>query len=488
MQRCRQIMPFLSPAKACHRSVAGLALAFCCSCDLFGPGGGLKLVHGPNPSDTVGTRLNPPLAVVLQDSHGNPISGATVYFGTGGPVLVAALDDPSFVINRLPIITDANGQAAAWVQLLMAAGPGNVVVSANGDQLKFNYQVLPGGAAQVHAEPIDTTVYVGGVVTFRPFITDAYGDRRSDKPAYQYQSLNSSLVITGSNQAKGTVVGRGFVSVSALGFMDTVGVSVVPTGRIAAQASQSNYVLIMNLDGSSKDSITFPVPPARSMDWSPVNHKFAIDVTGPEYVLEMDTLGHTRRVVTNSLMRSEFYPRYSPDGSYIYFTGNDSISTCYGVWRIHPDGTALEEIVADTLDCGQYSYTGGPSPSYAASLSPDGTQLVYAGATLRIRTLATGADTNLDIVGDVPRWSPTGTWIAYDSLGTLMLIHPDGTGHQPLVDRGDVWYPSNLFTWSQDGEWLLYHTSDRLVLVQVATGFQLPLAVTIGLQDPTWLR
>lgn len=469
--------------------LAGLVVGLCWGCgDPSGPRPGLNLVQGGNASDTVGTRLQPPLTVLLLDSHGNPVPGATVYFGTGGPVLVAALDDPGFVINRLPVITDASGRAAAWVQFKMAAGPGNVVVSANGHELKLNYQVLPGAPALVRAEPVDTTLYVGGTVTFRPFITDAYGDRRSDTPPFLYQSLNPSLAITGSIQAKGAAVGRGFVSVSALGFTDTVAVSVIPTGRIAAQASQSNYVLIMNLDGSSKDSITFPVPPARSMDWSPVNHKFAIDVTGPEYVLEMDTLGHTRRVVTNSLMRSEFYPRYSPDGSYIYFTGNDSLSTCYGVWRIHPDGTSLEQVVADTLDCGQYSYLGGPSPDYASSLAPDGTQLVYVGRTLRVRALATGADTSLGVVGDVPRWSPTGTWIAYDSLGTLMLIHPDGTGHQVLVDRGDVGYPSNLFTWSPDGQWLLYHTSDRLVLVQVATGLQLPLAVTIGLMDPTWLR
>jgi hypothetical protein len=416
-------------------ALAGLGLALCCSCsDLFGPPHGLKLVQGGDASDTVGTRLSPPLTIVLLDSHGNPIPGATVYFGTGGPVLVAALDDPGFVINRLPVITDGAGQAAAWVQFKMSAGPGNVVVSANGQDLKFNYQVLPGVPAHVRGDPVDTSVYVGGTVTFRPFITDAYGDRRTDTPPYQYQSLNSSLAITGSNQARGTALGRGMVTISAMGFTDTLGVSVIPTGRISAEAVMSNYVLIMNLDGSNKDSITPGVPPPHSMDWSAANRRFAMDVTGPEYVLEMDTLGNTRRTVTNSLMRSEFYPRYSPDGSYIYFTGNDSVSTCYGIWRIHPDGTGLERVVADTLDCGPYSYTGGPSPDYASSISPDGTRLVYVAQTLRIRTLATKADTSLGVVGDVPRWSPTGTWIAYDSLGTLMLIHPDGTGHQALVD------------------------------------------------------
>jgi len=125
-----------------HVTLAGLALALCCNCgDPTGPRPGLNLVQGGDASDTVGATLDPPLTVVLLDSHHEPISGATVYFGTGGPVLVSPLDDPSFVINRLPVITDAQGQAAAWVQFKTAAGPGNVVVSANGQDLRFEYQV-----------------------------------------------------------------------------------------------------------------------------------------------------------------------------------------------------------------------------------------------------------------------------------------------------------------------------------------------------------
>ena len=464
-----------------HVALAGLAVALCWGCnDPTGPRPGLNLVQGGDASDTVGTRLNAPLTVVVLDSHREPIPGVTVYFGTGGPVLVSPLDDPSFVINRLPVITDAQGQAAAWVQFKTAAGSGNVVVSANAQELRFQYQVLPGAPAHVQAEPRDTTLYVGGTVQFRPYITDAYGNRRSDTPAYQYQSLNSGLTITASDQATGIAIGRGLVTIAALSFIDTLRASVVPTGRIFAQAGA--YIIGMNLDGSRVDTIP-GIHGGRSPDWSPVNHTFVMDGNG---LLSMDTTGQIRQIITDPLMRSPFFPRYAPDGSQIYFTGNDSVSTCYGVWRVHPNGTGLEQVVADTLDCGPYAFWNGPSPTYASSVSPDGTQLVYASRTLRIRTLATGVDTSLAVVGDLPRWSPTGEWIAYDSLEILMLIHPDGSGRQALVHGTYEAY--GTVAWSPDGQWLLHQGDDRLVLVRVPTGLQLPLAVTIGLVDPIWQR
>jgi WD40 repeat protein len=227
-----------------------------------------------------------------------------------------------------------------------------------------------------------------------------------------------------------------------------------------------------------------------------VNRTFVYDVFASDDrdLISQDTAGHAHPVVTDPLMRSEYSPRFSHDGSYIYFAGNDSLTTCYGVWRIHPDGTGLEHVVADTLDCGRYAYLSGPAPNYSSSPSPDGTRLVYVGGKnipyvggiLRVRTLATGADTSLDVVGDFPRWSPTGEWIAYDSLGTLMLIHPDGTGHQALLSDSEFEF-SPAIAWSPDGQWLVYRSIlQRLTLLQVATGLKLPLATTIDLTEPIW--
>lgn len=476
----------------------GLAFAFACS-DTSGPRSGLNIVSGAGVSDTVLSTFKPPLTVQLLDGNLNPMSGQTVYFNTNGFVLVAPIDNPGFVIDRLPVITDASGYASVWVEAKQYAATGKVVIeSPSGEMVALYYTVLAGAPALVRADPSDTTVYVGGSVTLRPFITDAYGNRRSDTPTYQYESLNNALSISAPGKATGAVIGRGLVAVTALGFTDSVYASVVPRGRIAAEYSVSDlgggYIVVTNLDGSAFDTIPGSFPGGGSPDWSPVDRTLVLNGgSSPPYLVSMDTTGHTRRMITDPLMRSEWYPRYAHDGSYVYFTGIDSLTNCWGVWRMHADATGLEQVVADTSDCGPYVYVGPPLPPYASSPSPVGTRLVYAGGpgiqylggTLHVRTFATGADTSLGVMGTVPRWSPTGEWIAYDSLGTLMLIHPDGTGHQSLLYRGAQEFLPGV-AWSPDGQWLLYRGYDRLVLLQLATGLRLPLATTIGLADPTW--
>jgi len=478
--------------------ILSLAFGLAACSDASGPRAGLNIVSGANVSDTVLSIFKPPLTVQLLDGNLQPMSGQTVYFNTNGFVLVAPIDDPGFVIDRLPATTDASGDASVWVEAKQYAATGKVVIVApSGQSVDLYYTVLPGAPALVRADPNDTTLYVGGSVTYRPFVTDAYGNRLGVSPTYQYQSLNGALSISAPGKATGAAIGRRSVAISALGFTDTLRASVVPNGRLAGQYVGEGYasgpIILTNLDGSGVDSIPGSLR-GRSLDWSAVTGTLVQDRAGPEYIQTMDMSGQTRRVVTDPLMRSEFYPRFSRDGSYIYFTGNDSLTACYGVWRVHPDGTALEHVVADTSDCGPYAYQGGPSPDYASSPSPDGTRLVYVGGrnipyvggTLRVHTLASGADTSLGVAGDVPRWSPTGEWIAYDSLGTLMLIHPNGTSQQALINRGAELYNSNAVSWSPDGQWLVYHAPDRLALVQVATGLKLPLANTIGWSDPTW--
>src|SRR2546425_1224559 len=333
--------------------------------DTSGPRAGLNIVSGANVSDTVLSIFKPPLVVQLLDGNLQPMSGQTVYFNTNAFVLVAPLGDPGFVIDRLPVTTDAGGRAAVLVEAKYGVGAGKVViVGPSGESVEAHYTVLAGAAAHVKADPSDTALYVAGAVTYRPYVTDAYGNRRTDAPVYQYRALNASLTVNAQGKATGAGIGRGSIVISAIGFADTVLVSVVPAGRIATQyTGRGDFggpIIVTNLDGSSFDSIPRSDPGGRSLDWSSVTHAFVFTrICTVECLLSMDTLGNIRSIVTNPLMQSEYYPRYAHDGSYIYFTGNDSVSTCYGVWRMRPDGTGLQQIVADTLDCGRLAYTTG---------------------------------------------------------------------------------------------------------------------------------
>src|SRR2546429_5204601 len=303
----------------------GLAVAFACG-DTSGPHAGLNVVSGAGVADPVLSTFKPPLTVQLLDGDRQPMSGKTVYFNTNGFVLAAPIDDPGFVTDRLPVITDASGDASVWLEAKQWAAIGKVVIVApSGQSVDLYFTVLPGAPARVRADPVDTALYVGGTVTFRPYITDAYTNHLEVAPTYQYQSLSPALSISAPGKATGAAVGRGSVAVSALGFTDTVWASVVPRGRIAAQYegggdSGPGYIVVTNLDGSAFDTIPGSFTVNHSLAWSPLDATLVLYRNAPDYLASVDILtGRWRRVVTDPLMRSESYPRYAHDGSYIYF-------------------------------------------------------------------------------------------------------------------------------------------------------------------------
>src|SRR5213080_154965 len=111
----------------------GLAVAFACG-DTSGPRAGLNIVSGAGVSDTVLSTFKPPLTVQLLDGDRQPMSGQTVYFNTDGFVLAAPIDDPGFVTDRLPVITNASGDASVWLEAKQWAAQGKVVVEAPSGQ------------------------------------------------------------------------------------------------------------------------------------------------------------------------------------------------------------------------------------------------------------------------------------------------------------------------------------------------------------------
>lgn len=112
------------------------------------------------------------------------------------------------------------------------------------------------------------------------------------------------------------------------------------------------------------------------------------------------------------------------------------------------------------------------------SLSPDGTQVVFArhpagdsGKALGIwAAAADGSDLKrLVPVGEAPLWSPAGNWIAYLAgvlRPVLRLVPAQGGASTTLIPK-DV---AGVFSWSPDGRYLAFvDTKERLAVVDVTT-------------------
>ncbi|HKS77627.1 MAG TPA: hypothetical protein VJQ07_02035, partial [Gaiellaceae bacterium] len=117
--------------------------------------------------------------------------------------------------------------------------------------------------------------------------------------------------------------------------------------------------------------------------------------------------------------------------------------------------------------------------NYEPSLSPDGTQVVFARSPAtdsgRPGIWIANADGShlqrLERHGSNPLWSPAGNQIAYLApSGTqfaLRLVAPQGGASRTLLHNDNT----TVFGWSPDGRWIAFPDSKgRLAVVNVATG------------------
>ena len=168
---------------------------------------------------------------------------------------------------------------------------------------------------------------------------------------------------------------------------------------------------------------------------------------------------------------SEYSPALSLNGAWVAFTSERQGQA--DIYRVHPDGTGLEQLTND------------PAFDDQAALSPDGSMLAFMStrgnghANIWLLDIAARKYRNLtnSLSGNFrPSWSPDGKWIAFSSdrdsnPGTvpfhwehlqstgIYVVRPDGTGLRRLTRIGGV---AGSPAWSADGKKILYYETDEL--------------------------
>lgn len=478
----------------------------------------IQVVSGATATDTIGTFLTVPLAVIVHDSTGRPPYHAPITFRV---VPMPGVDEPALVSPTTYVYgpgpqtamaewTDSTGRAAVTVRLGTVAGQiriaidgveGNYIAPSgpNGKVVPVHdtvtYTILPGAAVRLDVLPTDTSLYVGSRYQLRARSLDRAGNSRPDP--ISLAGGDSVLARDGALGVTGRRFGRDFTDVSTATHQARVWVSVVPTGTIAVTIG--GYALdygmgTINLDGSGRRLIFGPdrLSTVNSPRWSPDSKSLAA-AFGRIYLIDAAT-GNGRQV-TNGTSGAESGPAFSPDGRWIYYSGAINGNE-YTLWRVLVDGGGAPEQLPLPM---QYA-------PFQPDLSPDGTHLVYRGGDgyLHELTLADGADRTIAAAHgrvNTPRYSPDGGTIDYlwsseyndfDPASGVYIMPVQGATAQritPSISSDSVgsWvYAGN--SWSPDGEWIVTSSYPMLRVVNVKTGMTLPLPWSYDYSAPDWKR
>jgi hypothetical protein len=485
------------------------------------------LRSGAEVSDTVFASLADPLVVAVVGDDGAPVPGAVVRFqavplsGTRDPwwgtTWISLGDsvtraDQRFIFDT----TDSNGRAKVWVQFGAVAGSGTMLtinVPALGMDATATFTIQPGSPAGVTVAPHDSAMYVGQSYTLRGTVVDEWGNPRTDPISYHAATTSAAVDLDATGTMTAREIGRSYAVVTAGTWRDSAWVSVVPHGRFAAArahrvSGDTAFLAVMNFDGS--DARRFPIRywADPNADWAPSGTNLVIEAGGEPgeaaaHIALFDLDGTTHPIVDPALgLQGQFYPQYSTDGAWIYFTGGPpGLQGHTELWRVHPDGTGAERIGEPA---GYYEGDTHPSPS------PDGHRVVFTtdrfkccyGLTIRVLDVATGAIDSLGaqngkpLPGLTPRWSPVDDdLIVYGNANdrytnvyalTLYAMRPDGIDRHAITPPDVAVRPS--FDWSPDGKWIIAQSfdTDMLELIEVGTGRILPLGFTKWMEQPAW--
>ena len=201
-------------------------------------------------------------------------------------------------------------------------------------------------------------------------------------------------------------------------------------------------------------------------DWSPSGAQLVFTRRNPTNIWIANVDGTGLRQLTSASWPTDL-PRWMPNGSAISYA-DFSDGSDWGIAAVNVDGSGAHRVPNTFRADGDHSW------------SPDGRRLVYALDETVPITGTTGykdvlslfvADTtaavpvrlttNTDCGDWQPEWSPDGTKIAFascaNSLASIVVIAPDGTGRVALTDGRTLdKHPS----WSPDGTRIVFERGE----------------------------
>jgi hypothetical protein len=454
------------------------------------PPPGVTIVGTPLRQDTIDARPTLPLVFLVRDSTGAAAPGMSIRFlavyGTYLPPDCCGIEQT--MRFRLPAQTSfttevvtavgTDGQVELEVEFGRHAGDGGIVilVPALGVTDTVAFTIQPGEPVEMEIAAPDTAVMLGHLLSWpEALIRDRWMNVRSDPVSFTIDGV----LEPAAGGALANVIGTGRVFAVAGEFKDTMSVTVVPEGMLAAYFNFVGIV-VANLDGTSRRTL---VPGASvtsafgGMAWTPDGARLLFrDESNWATRLDHITLAGARSTlpVPDSLHPS--WPSVSPDGEWVYFSGVEGFEN-YKLWRIRLDGSAVERV------------SGADSTlEWRGDVSRTGNQLVFVTnlSFFALRDLDSGTATPLPLGGQVPHFSPVDDKIAFltaSPTGNIAIMDPDGSNVVPLTTTAD--YGEGL-DWSSDGQWIVAERGHGLELIEVATGTRIPLQWADGLAQPSW--
>jgi WD40 repeat protein len=428
------------------RSLGLFAVAVLAGCgtSVTPPEGGPTVIRtsGPTATDTIDARPTSPIVLAVKDATGAGVAGtAVVFVAENGEVA-----EPGAAFGpTATLMTDSQGHVAASVRFGATAGSGSIVGTVPTLQIAdtFDLTVMPGATVGMSFSLGDTAVVVVGdefPVTAR--LADRYGNATGAALGITVES--GPIVASGSNFV-GTSLGVGVLKASSEGFVKSAAVWVVPDGEVVY--TQGDTAWLVRFDGTAKERLDFTVPPVLepSVDWDQDGARIVVGGYDGFRVFDLLSEAVTPCCWPGGAAGADvIWPRFGPDdGNTIYYSSSDGA----GAWDLRRtmwDGSAPSVVIPSA----EY-----PNDDHMPDWAPDGSAFVFTADweedskfLLRVADPTATSIATIDIEGVTPVWSPDGDWIAYQELGVVGVVAPDGSGNwscDPAWAKGITWSPAS---------------------------------------------